>query len=123
MLEKMSELPVVVQSDSGVAGYNKLAAIFFLNTLVPWIQIFTNREYLEADCPTCILELLIFLATFWIPSLIFWGIPLLSMGLYALIGRNIGLEGSLLKFMILYTARFGGLLWHIVSQAIGASLV
>ena len=95
----MSEVPVVGQSDSGVAGYNKLAGIFFLNTFVPWIQILTNRyNTLDGCYESCGLYLIIFLYILWVPSLIFWGIPFFSMGLYSLIGRRIGLKGGLLKF-------------------------
>ena len=119
----MSEVPIVGQSDSGAAGYHQLAGIFFLNIWLPYVQIFTNRAEEREDCyDSCGLALALAVYVFWFPSVILWGIPLVSMGLYSFIGERIGLKGSLLKFMILYTSRFGGLLWLIVSQAIGAYL-
>ena len=91
---------------------------------MPLIVLFTNRtSELEGCYESCGLYAVVIFYIYEIPSGIFWGVPMWSMMFYSLIGRRIGLKGSLLKFMILYTTRYGGLLWHIVSQLIGVWLV
>ena len=90
------------------------------------MQIGTNRyvNTNEFDCyDSCGLYLLISLYGFWLPSLIIWGVPFFSMSLYSTIGRPLGFKGHYLKFMILYSTRFLGLMWHIFSQLFGVLMV
>ena len=65
----------------------------------------------------------IFMLLFWLPSLLIWGVPLLGMVLYSLIGRHIGFKGWILKFLIVYATRYLGLLWHVISQIYGVYLI
>ena len=102
---------------TGVDAYTYLAGIFFLNTLIPYATLFTNAlNFSDYDCyDSCSLYYLIVWLPFYVPSLIIFGFPFLGMGLYSLFGRSMGFKGSLLKFMILYTTRYFGLIWHVVS--------
>ena len=117
MLEKVSAVPLVQQSDPGFVAYNQLAGIFLLNLLVPWVQVYSNRwRIYETDCyDSCGLTMIILMYVFWIPALIIWGTPLATMGLYSIFGRRLGFKGHLVKFLILYATRYTGLLWHIIS--------
>ena len=98
-----------------------LMAIFFLNTAVPWVQIYTNKYangYNDGCYDSCGLYVLVALYAYWVPSLLIWGIPFNSMVLYSIIGRPLGFKGHLLKLMIQYTTRYVGLMWHICSQLV-----
>ena len=98
-----------------------LAAIFWLNTAIPWVHVFTNK-IIHGDTEWCYdscgLYLIFILYSFWVPSLLIWGVPFGSMVLYSIIGRPLGFKGHLLTFMIQYSTRYGGLMWHIVSQLV-----
>ena len=113
-----------VSARTGSGDYTALAGVFFLNMLVPTVHLSTER-YLDAtDCyDACGILIALFLLFFWMPSILIWGLPLLGMSLYSLIGRHIGFKGWLLKFLIVYGTRYVGLFWHIITQFYSVYLI
>ena len=60
--------------------------------------------------------------TYWYISLWIWGWPFLFMGIYSLFGQWKWV-GWLVKFQILYSTRYLGLLWHILGALYGVVLL
>ena len=60
----------------------------------------------------------------WVPYLFIYGVPFVSMLLFLMIGRQIGLKGWLVKYFLLYWSRYVGLLAHLLAlvvSSLGAS--
>ena len=96
--------------------------VMFLNTVVPWLSLFTSAttSVSTGDCyDSCGVTIHIILFTYWYISLVIWGFPFFCMGLYSIFGRAMGLKGNLIKFQILYSTRYLGLLWHILGSLLG----
>ena len=55
---------------------------------------------------------MILIILYWVPYLFIYGVPLVSMLLFLIIGQQIGLKGALVKFFLLYWSRYLGLAAH-----------
>ena len=98
-----------------------MALVMFLNTVVPWASLFTSvTGAYNTDCyDSCGITIVAILFTYWYVSLLIWGFPFFCMGMYSIFGRGMGLKGNLIKFQILYSTRYLGLLWHILGSVLG----
>ena len=52
---------------------------------------------------------------FGLSYFVIYGVPFVSMLLFLMIGQQIGLEGALVKFFLLYWSRYVGLFAHLLS--------
>ena len=96
----------------------QLAGTIAFNTGLPFLMYLTNRiDDDNTGCyDSCYLWLAIYFMIFEFPSILVFGVPFLAMGLYSLIGRSIGMRGSIVKFFIVYYARYLGLAYHVLSS-------
>ena len=95
----------------------------FLNTVVPFASLFTasTGAYNEDCYDSCGITIAAILFSYWYVSLLIWGFPFFCMGMYSIFGRGLGFQGSLIKFQILYSTRYLGLMWHILGTLLAIS--
>ena len=90
--------------------------IYLVNIIYPWLQLLTNPDLNgTGDCYDSCGTSMGFIMVLFVPHLIIYGLPLITMILYSAVGQQIGTNGTFVKFTILYWARYLGLFWHIVS--------
>ena len=102
-------------SATGIDAYTELAFVFFLNTLLPFISLFTTNVA-DSDCyDYCGLSVLVGLYYYYIPALIVYGFPFAYMGEYSLFGSG----ADTLKWWITKGARYGGFLYRVYGVIFG----
>ena len=113
---------LVQQSATSVDAYTQLAFIFFLETALPFISLFTNNVVNDPniDCyDSCGLYVLVVFANYYYPALILYGFPFLFMGIYSLFGVG----GGIVKWQITIGTRYLGLLYRVWGVLIGIYFV